>query len=241
MSLSAAEKERFLRALEEDREFRHAVMGLLGFREILERISRIEERQQELERRMVELAERQQRLEERVARLEERMVELEERMLKLEERVTRLEEAMVKLGERMARLEERMLEATRVVMVVAHRFGVVSEEAFRKALSYIVEETLGAALVRRWIHRDEEGLVYGHPSIVEADVVVRNGVHILVEIKSRVSRADVAELYRVGRLYERVEGVRPRLLIVGGFIDSNAAELAQRLGVELVPVTSLHS
>jgi hypothetical protein len=36
-----------------------------------------------------------------------------------------------------------------------------------------------------------------------------------VEVRSRVSRADVAELYRLGRLYESVRGVRPRLVIVG--------------------------
>ncbi len=36
--------------------------------------------------------------------------------------------------------------------------------------------------------RDDDGLVYGHPSDVEVDVVVRNDTHILVEVKSRVSR-----------------------------------------------------
>ena len=43
--LSIEEKKRFLKALEEDLEFRYAVMGLLGFKEILDRITRLEERQ----------------------------------------------------------------------------------------------------------------------------------------------------------------------------------------------------
>ena len=50
--LTREEKERFLRALEEDREFRYAVMGLVGYREVLEAITdlrktfvRLEERQ----------------------------------------------------------------------------------------------------------------------------------------------------------------------------------------------------
>lgn len=67
MSLNSAEKERFLRALEEDREFRHAVMGLLGFREVLERITRLEDRFARLEEEFLELRKAQQRLEERVA------------------------------------------------------------------------------------------------------------------------------------------------------------------------------
>jgi DNA repair exonuclease SbcCD ATPase subunit len=80
-ALSREDKERILRALESDREFRYALMGLLGFREILDRITRIEERQQKLE-------ERQQKLEERFQKLEKRMIELEEELV----RVRRLSE-----------------------------------------------------------------------------------------------------------------------------------------------------
>ena len=45
--LSIEEKKRFLKVLkvlEEDLEFRYAVMGLLGFKEILDRITKLEER-----------------------------------------------------------------------------------------------------------------------------------------------------------------------------------------------------
>ena len=38
--------------VEKDREFRLAMMGLLGFKELLERFSRLEERQQRLEEKM---------------------------------------------------------------------------------------------------------------------------------------------------------------------------------------------
>jgi hypothetical protein len=44
---------------------------------------------------------------------------------------------------------------------------------------------------------------------VGVDIVVRDRRHILVEVRSGVSRADVAELYRLGRLYERIHGVGP--------------------------------
>ena len=214
-ALSKEERERILRALEEDREFRYALMGLLGFREILDRITRLEERQQ--------------RLEERFAKLEERFAQLEDRFAKLEERVTKLEE-------RMLRLEEEMRETRRVVLTIAHRFGILSEEAFRQAMKYVVEDVLGVARVERWIYRDEEGLVYGYPSIVEVDVAIKDREHVLIEIKSRVSKADVSELYRIGRLYEKVEKVKPRLVIVGGFIDPDTQSLAKRLGVEIIPI-----
>jgi hypothetical protein len=57
--------------------------------------------------------------------------------------------------------------------------------------------------------QDGEGVVYGYPAVVEVDIVVRDREYILVEVRSGVSRTDVAELYRLGRLYERIHGVGP--------------------------------
>ena len=205
MALSPEEKRKFLRSLKEDEEFRYAVAGMLGYSEILDRITSIEER---------------------VVRLEERFANLEERFARLEERFANLEERVV-------RLEEEMASFRRLIVVIAHRFGVISEESFREGMKYVVEEVLGTAKVSKLLLRDERGLVYGHPSTVDIDVLVRDEEHIIIEVKSRVSKGDVAEISRIGRLYEEKEGAKPRLLIIGGFVDRGAAELAKDLGVEI--------
>ena len=274
-----------IRAVEEDRELRYLLMGVLGFRELLDRFARLEERQQRLEERQqkleeqqLRLEERQQaleekfaelgerfarleerfagleervtRLEERFAQLEARFLELEERFAKLEERVARLEERVTRLEERVTRLEERFADLeervmrveeelrnlNRMMAAVLHRFGMLSESGFRDAMRYVVEEVFGVAEVTRWVEKDEEGIVYGRPSVIEVDVLVKDNVHVLLEIKSRVSKSDVAELHRIGRLYEKKTGIRPRLAIVGGFVDEGALELARGLGVEVYPV-----
>jgi len=242
-TLTQQEKERLLKALEKDREFRYALMGLLGFREILDRITKLEER-------FEKLAERQQKLEERIAKLEERFVELEERQQRLEKRFAKLEERFaelekrfielekrfIELAERQQKLEKRIAELNKTVAAIGHRFGIITEKAFREAMRYVVEEVLGAAKVERWVHRDEKGIVYGYSTVVEVDVVVRDREHVLVEVKSRVSRGDVAELHKIGRLYEEVRGVKPKLLIIGGFVDPAAYEAAAKLGVEIRPL-----
>ncbi len=227
--MSPLEKERFLRALEEDRSFRYAVMGLLGFKEILDRITRIEERITKLEERFAQL-------EERFTQLEERQQKLEERFARLEERQQRLEEKFAKLEERFLRIEEEMRETRRVVMVIAHRFGVITEKSFREVMKYVVEDVLGVAEVSKWVYKDREGMVYGYPSEVEVDLVVKDKVHILVEVKSRVSKGDVAELYRIGKLYEKVKGIKPDLVILGGFVDTEAKRLAEKLGIKVFPI-----
>ncbi|MGC9076833.1 MAG: PD-(D/E)XK nuclease family protein [Conexivisphaera sp.] len=219
MALTQDEKLKFLRAIEEDREFRHAVAGAIGYGELLERFARIEERQN--------------RLEEKFAKLEERFARIEERQNRLEEKFAKLEERFARIEERQNRLEEQFLDLRRLVTVIAHRFGAISEGAFREGMKYVVQEVLGSAKVSRLTMRDDEGIVYGHPSEVEVDVLVRDSEHVLVEVKSRVSKGDVAELAKVGELYFRRFGVKPRLLIIGGYLDRGAGALAQELGVEL--------
>ena len=234
-----------IEAVEKDKELRYMLLGALGFQELLDRFAKLEEKFAELEERFARLEERFAKLEERVTRLEEKFAELEERFARLEERVTRLEEKFAELEERFARLEERVTrleeearETRRLLLTIAHRFGILSEESFRGAMKYVIEEVLGVAVVDRWVYNDREGLVYGHQAMVEVDIAVKDSEHILLEVKSRVSKADVAELYKIGILYERVEGKKPRLVILGGFIDKRARALARKLGVEIVPITT---
>ena len=258
------DKEAILKLLEEDREFRYALMGLLGFKEILDRITRIEERQQRLEERFAKLEERQQRLEERFAqleerfarleerqqkleekfaeleekfaRLEERQQKLEERFAKLEERFLRLEERQQKLEERFIRLEEEMKETKRILAVIAHRYGVLTEEGLREVLKYVVEETLGVAKVKKMSIDDDKGIVYGHPSKIDIDVAIYDKTHFIIEIKSRASRADIYELYKIGKLYEMKTGIKPKLVMVAGFVDEKALILAERYGIMVKPL-----
>ena len=230
--LSSNEKEKFLRTLEEDREFRYAVMGLLGFKELLERFARLEERQSELEKWFKELAKRQQRLEERQQRLEERFIKLEERQQKLEERFAKLEDRFIKLEERQQKLEERIEELSRAVVTIGNRFGLLVESAFRSATSGILRRYFGAD-AKRWTHMDEDGIVYGYKALVEVDVVIKDNVHILIEVKSRADPGDVLELVRIGKLYEKVVGVKPRLAIVAGYVSKKTYEVAAKNNVEI--------
>ena len=216
--LSKEEKERILKTIERDREFRYALMGLLGFKEILDRITKLEEGHLRLEERITRLEERQQRLEERIVKLEERFAKLEERFMKLEERVTRL--------------EERVEQLSRAVVTIAHRFGALAEETFREAMSGILEKYFGVK-ASRWTYFDRDGLVYGSPSMVEVDLIIKDNVHILVEVKSRDDPGDVIELVKIGELYHKVTGVKPKLVIVAGFVRHKAKEIATKNNVEI--------
>jgi len=251
-------KRQILKLLKEDEEFRYAVAGLIGLEEVLKAIKSLQEQVAEhtsairsLQEHVVKLEERFAKLEERYAKLEERYAKLEEQVLQLEERFARLEERFAMLEERFVKIEERLLEAEKrmegavlslqrsMEKVTAHlaalgrRYGLFTEDAFREAVKYLVEDLLKEYEVRRWIYYDSEGLVFGHPSVVEVDVLIKDGEHILVEYKADIERGDVAELARQGKLYEKATGVKPKLLLVGPTASKRAVELARELGVEI--------
>jgi hypothetical protein len=151
----------------------------------------------------------------------------------------RVEENSKVLAEHSKRIEEFAKEVRgfrRTVTVIAHRFGVSSEEGFRDAMRYVVEEVSGIAKFERWAYNDVEGFVHGIPSAVEVDLLIKDKEHVLLEVKSGISRGDVMELHRV-REYEKITGIKPRLAMIGGLIDRGAKELAEKLGVEIAPIT----
>jgi len=108
----------------------------------------------------------------RIDRVEKR---LEEHSAILQNYAKTLQELTKTLQEHSKRLEG----LSRLVTVIAHRFGVLSEESFKEAIRYVVEEVFGVAKVEKWIYNDVEGFVHGAPSVIEVDIVVKDREHIL--------------------------------------------------------------
>jgi Uncharacterized conserved protein containing a coiled-coil domain, COG5493 len=147
--------------------------------------------------------------------------------------IKELQETIKKLGEAVKELQEAVRDLSTKVNAIGNRYGVVTEEAFRSSIRYLVEDLLKLYKVERWIYYDSEGLVYGRPSVVEVDMLIRDGERVLVEYKVHADKSDVAELGNIGKLYEKVTGVKPRLLLVAPTIKMRARSLAEELGVEL--------
>ena len=162
--------------------------------------------------------------------------EILKRLDRHEAELVKLREDMNKLREDMNRLREDMNKGfellRRHINALGARWGLLAEESFRAGMVGVVERYFGGQ-VERWTYYDEEGFVFGFPSLVEVDMVISDKEHILVEIKSSVSRADVFELWKVGQLYERIRGVKPRLAIVSPFVREKARELAEELGIDV--------
>jgi len=158
---------------------------------------------------------------------------LQEQMVKLQEQVAKLQEQVAKQGEAILALQRSHEKLAASITALGYRYGIYTEDVFRDAIKYLIEDLLKAYEVRRWTYYDNEGVVFGYPSVIDVDVLIRDNEHILIEYKASIDRGDVAELAREGILYERVNKVKPKLLIVGPVVRKRALELAKALNIEV--------
>ena len=186
-----------------------------------------------LQEQVKALQEGQNKLWEAVRALQDQVKALQEGQNRLWEEVKALREGQNRLWEEVRALREEQGRLVRRIDALGARWGLIAEDAFREGMRGIVEEVLGVASVGKWTYNDAKGVVYGHPAVIDVDLVIKDNIHILVEVKASASRGDVAEFWRIGKLYEEVNGVKPRLIIITPYIDEKAKELAKELGIDI--------
>lgn len=98
------------------------------------------------------------------------------------------------------------------------RWGMQSEQAFRNGLATILEKIFGVQVIN-YQDYDETGHVFGQSDQVELDVIVQNGMLILCEIKSSLSRADIYQFKRKTEFYETKHNRTANRLLVDLFND----------------------
>ena len=113
------------------------------------------------------------------------------------------------------------------------RWGLRTESSFRDALAGILGDSFGIE-VRNETFRDEAGEVFGRPDQVELDIIVRNGVLILCEIKSSMSKSDMMVFERKARFYEKLHDRKAdRLVAISPMVDDRASAWAAESGIEV--------
>lgn len=121
----------------------------------------------------------------------------------------------------------------RRVGALGSRWGIQSETSFRNALAGILERTFGVQVVN--VNEfDDQGTVFGRPDQVELDVIVKNSLLLICELKSSIDKAGMYIFERKARFYEqRHQRKADRLIVVSPMIDARARKVAEKLGIEM--------
>jgi hypothetical protein len=131
--------------------------------------------------------------------------------------------------------EEIMAQAQkydRSIGALGSRWGIQSEAAFRNALAGILEKNFDVQ-VMNVSEYDDEGIVFGRPEQVELDVVIKNGLLLICELKSSIDKAGMYSFERKARFYEQHHNRKAqRLIVISPMIDARAQKVADKLGIE---------
>ncbi len=112
------------------------------------------------------------------------------------------------------------------------RWGLKSESAFRNALAGILEKHFGVEVLNISEY-DDQGVVFGRPDQIELDIIIKNGLLLICELKSSIDKAGMYSFERKARFYEeRHQRKADRLIVISPMIDPRAMPVAQRLGIE---------
>ena len=135
--------------------------------------------------------------------------------------------------EREALLEKVNRRYDSTIGALGSRWGVYSEASFRNGIQAILVESFGVEVLNLQ-ESDPEGEVFGRPDQVEIDVIIKNGLVIVCELKSSISKSDMYTFDRKVAFYEkRYQRSVNRKLVISPMVDSFAFPVAERLGIEV--------
>jgi hypothetical protein len=113
------------------------------------------------------------------------------------------------------------------------RWGVATENSYRSMLESILGKSFNVE-VQNYIGFDETGKVFGRPDQVELDVIIKNGILIIIELKSSISKNDLYIFERKVRWYEsKFNLIVDRAIVVSPMVDRWAISVAEKLNIEL--------
>jgi len=113
------------------------------------------------------------------------------------------------------------------------RWGLHSEASFRNALAGILEDNFDVKVIN--VNEfDDEGIVFGEPDQVELDIIIKNGLLIICEIKSSMSKSDMYIFERKVRFYEKKhEKQADKMIVISPMVHKLAKPVAKKLGIQV--------
>lgn len=164
---------------------------------------------------------------------EEQSKRWEEQNSRWTEQAKRWEENQKVINQMLQAIQALARKHDSTIGALGARWGLHSEQSFRNALRGILEDSFGVQVLNV-VEFDDEGEVFGYPDQVELDLIIKDGLLIICEIKSSMSRADMYAFDRKIRFYQkRHQRQADRVLVVSPMVDDLARQVAEKLGIQV--------
>jgi len=214
------------------------------FEELIEsmnqRFEAVDRRFEAVDRRFEELIES---MNQRFEAVDRRFEELIESMNQRFEAVDRRFEAVDRRFEAVDRRFEELIESMNrgfltlkvAIGSLGHRSGIRLEKTILKLLQKTLEQRDIDINKVQWVELvDEQGEVFSKHYRTDIDVLMKDGLHFLMEVKYKADSRDIFHFLRVAELYARQYRRPNKLILVTLDLDSRTQEYAERENIEII-------
>jgi hypothetical protein len=137
------------------------------------------------------------------------------------------------INEMLAEIQTLSKKHDSTIGALGSRWGLHTEQAFRNALKGILEQ-FAKVEVLNITEYDDVGVVFGHPDQIEMDIIIKNGILIIVEIKSSMSKPEMYIFERKVRFYEEHHNRKASgMIVISPMVAPNAIPVAEKLGIRI--------
>ena len=133
----------------------------------------------------------------------------------------------------MAEIQQANRRYESTIGALGSRWGLYSEASFRNGLKAILGQSFGVEVLNVNLY-DQEGEVFGRPDQVELDLIIKNGLTIVCEIKSSIDKAGMYIFGRKADFYAKQQNrAIDRQIVISPMVDDRARPVAEALGIEV--------
>ena len=187
-------------------------------------LDQVEAHRQETRQYKIESDERFDKIDNRFDKIDNRFDKVDERLDRMDNRFDRMDNRFDRMDDRFDRMDDRFDRLELTLARLGSRWGLHSEDLFRKTMKAVLEESFEATVEERNIQGEQFDLV-----------VMKNGDHILIEIAASVRRNILERLDRKKNLYVSEVGIVPaRIILAVGTINSHSVQIIRDAGIEVI-------
>ncbi|PNK05634.1 PD-(D/E)XK nuclease family protein, partial [Cylindrospermopsis raciborskii] len=133
-------------------------------------------------------AEQAQKWDEQNRKWDEQNRKWDEQNRKWEENTQRLDRIEAQNSATLEEIQKANRRYESAIGAIGSRWGLYSEASFRNGLKAILGQSFGVEVLNLTLY-DQEGEVFGRPEQVELDIIIKNGLTIVCELKSSIDKA----------------------------------------------------
>ena len=156
----------------------------------------------------------------------------DEQNRKWEENTQRLDRIEAQNSATLEEIQKANRRYESAIGAIGSRWGLYSEASFRNGLKAILGQSFGVEVLNLTLY-DQEGEVFGRPEQVELDIIIKNGLTIVCELKSSIDKAGMYVFGRKAEFYAKSQNrVVDRKIVISPMVDERAIPVAKSLGIE---------